>query len=65
MSLEIISPGGVITTVRQAHETDAKTDYSTGDLDAESEVITAFNATNTTVNSVLSKLEALGVFLTS
>lgn len=42
----------------QAHIADQKTDYTTGDLDTESEVISALNATNTALNSILAVLEA-------
>jgi hypothetical protein len=46
---------------RQAeHIADAKVNYTTGNLDAESEVIAAFNATNATINSILAVLETLG-----
>ena len=34
-----------------------KTDYTTGDLDAEAEVIAAVNATNTAINTATSKLK--------
>jgi len=34
-------------------------------LDSEAEVIAAINATNTTVNSLISKLETLGLLETS
>ena len=44
-----------------AHIADAKTDYTTGNLDAESEIITAFNTTNGKINSILAALEKLGI----
>jgi hypothetical protein len=47
---------------QQTHETALKTDYTTGDLDSEAEIISAINATNTTVNSIITKLENLGLF---
>lgn len=48
-----------------AHIADAKVNYTTGNLDAESEIITAFNATNTTLNAVLAVLEKLGAVASS
>ncbi|MHC1697791.1 MAG: hypothetical protein AB9919_06985 [Geobacteraceae bacterium] len=42
----------------EAHIADAKTDYTIGDLDTESEIIAAFNATNGKINSILAILEA-------
>lgn len=48
-----------------AHIADAKVDYTTGDLDAEAEIIAAFNTTNGKINTLLSELEAFGVLLTS
>ena len=49
----------------QTHEPALKANYTTGDLDSESEIITALNLTNTTINSIVTKLEALGLFATS
>ena len=37
----------------------AKVDYTTGDLDAEAEIIAATNATNTKLNSVIAALKAV------
>ena len=42
-----------------AHIADAKVNYTTGDLDAESEIIAAFNTTNGKINSILAVLEKL------
>lgn len=42
----------------EAHIADAKTDYTTGDLDTEAEIISALNATNGKINSMLAVLEA-------
>lgn len=50
---------------REDHITDAKTDYTTGDLDTEAEYITAFNATNTSLNAILTALESAGVLKAS
>jgi len=51
---------GITHPVRKigAHITDAKADYTTGDLDTEAETISAINATNVTVNSILAILES-------
>jgi hypothetical protein len=49
----------------EAHETALKANYAAGELDSEAEVIAAINATNTTVNSLISKLETLGLLETS
>lgn len=43
------------------HVAAAKVDYTTGDLDAEAEVITALNTTNGKINSILAALEAHGL----
>jgi hypothetical protein len=48
-----------------AHIADAKVNYTTGDLDAEAEIIAAFNTTNGKINTLLAELEAFGVLLTS
>ena len=52
--------GQIIKLYQQAHIADAKVNYTTGDLDSEAEIITAINATNTILNSVLTRLENLG-----
>jgi hypothetical protein len=57
--------GRLIDLTAQAHEADAKVDYTTGDLDSEAEIITAVNATNAKINAVLAKLETLQLFATS
>lgn len=49
----------------QAHEAALKVNYATGDLDSEAEIIAALNATNTKINSIITKLEALNLFATS
>jgi hypothetical protein len=52
--------GPVEFTARQtAHIADAKVNYTTGDLDAESEIIAAVNTTNGKINSILAVLEKL------
>jgi hypothetical protein len=52
-------------TTDSAHIADADTSYTTGDLDTEAEIITAVNATNTTLNAVLVVLESHGLTATS
>jgi hypothetical protein len=56
---------GTVTVVEQSHIVNAKVDYTTGDLDAEAEVIAAVNTTNGKINSILTALEAAGVLSTS
>lgn len=51
--------------VQYTHVVDAKTDYTTGDLDAEAEVIVALNATNTKINAILAVFEAFGLVATA
>ena len=57
--------GRLVNVTPQAHEADLKANYVAGELDSEAEIITAINATNTTVNSIIAKLEALKLFATS
>jgi hypothetical protein len=45
---------------RQSNISVLKTDYETGDLDAEEEVIAAFNATNAKINAIVAALENYG-----
>lgn len=47
------------------HIADAKTDYTTGDLDTEAEIIAAINATNTTLNTLLAELESYKILRSS
>lgn len=51
----------VASGTQHAHVTDGKTDYSTGDLDSEDEIITAINTLNGKINSILAALEAFGI----
>jgi hypothetical protein len=51
---------GANAAARVAHVADAKTDYTTGDLDSESEVIAALNTANGKINSILATLETFG-----
>ena len=48
-----------------AHVADAKVDYTTGNLDAEAEIIAAVNATNGKINSILAILEEFGLLASS
>jgi hypothetical protein len=54
-----------VTVVQQAHIADAKVNYTTGDLDIEAELITAFNTTNGKINAILAALEAAEVLASS
>jgi hypothetical protein len=56
---------GVTPAAKQTHVADGKTDYTTGDLDTEAEVISAINTINTKLNSILSTLETFGFHATS
>jgi len=49
-----------LTGRQTAHIAAAKVDYGTGNLDAESEIIAAFNTTNGKINAILAVLEKLG-----
>jgi hypothetical protein len=54
--------GAVVASGTQhAHVADAKTNYTAGELDTEGEIITALNATNTKVNTILAALEAFQI----
>lgn len=62
-----IASGGVVSGAgtQASHIADAKTDYTTGDLDLEAEIIAAFNTTNGKINSILAALEAVGILKAS
>ncbi len=51
----------VTTVAQQAHIADAKVNYTTGDLDTEAKLITAFNTTNAKINAILASDEAAGI----
>ncbi len=53
--------GRLIDLTAQAHEYAAKANYAAGELDTEAEIITAINATNTTLNSLIAKIQVLGL----
>lgn len=59
----VIEAGGKITAAgtQAAHVADAQTDYTTGDLDAEAEVIAAINNANGKINAILAALEGVGI----
>ena len=48
-----------------SHIADAKVNYTTGDLDAEAEIIAAFNTTNGKINSILAILEEFKLLASS
>jgi len=50
---------------QQSHIADLKTDYTTGDLDTEAELITALNTTNGKINAILAMLETHGLVASS
>jgi hypothetical protein len=52
---------GATPATQIAHVADAKVNYTTGDLDSEAEVISAFNTTNGKINTILASLETLGL----
>ena len=53
--------GQIIKLYQQANIAAAKTDYTTGDLDTEAEIIAALNATNTKLNAILTILQNNGL----
>lgn len=57
----IVIPIGPTIVKKGAHIADAKVDYTTGDLDTEAKLITAFNTTNGKINSILAVLEAANI----
>ena len=58
-----INAGGTITDdgTQASAIADAKVDYTTGDLDAEAEIIAAINTTNVKINSIIAALEGVGI----
>jgi hypothetical protein len=61
---EVLVIGGTIvpaTEIQAGNIVAAKTDYTTGDLDTEAEVIVATNLTNTKLNAVIAALKAVGI----
>jgi hypothetical protein len=57
--------GHIVKLYSQALVSDAKIDYTTGDLDTEAEIISALNTTNGKINSILTILKNNGSMLTS
>ncbi len=47
---------------RQSNISSLPTDYETGDLDTEVEVIAALNTTNEKINEIIQALESYGAF---
>lgn len=62
-----ITSGGTITAAgtQAANVVAAKTDYTAGALDAESEIIVAVNLTNTKLNAVIAALKGVGILASS
>lgn len=62
-----VETGGKVTAngTQASAVTDAKTNYTTGDLDTEAKIIAAFNATNTKINAILAALRGVGVIASS
>ncbi|MDY6796951.1 MAG: fibronectin type III domain-containing protein [Actinomycetota bacterium] len=56
--------GTQVVGARQSAISDAKTDYTTGDLDTEAEIIAALNATNGKINDILAALRSHGLIAT-
>ena len=61
-----INTGGKVTKagVQASVIALAKVNYTAGDLDAEAKIITAINATNTKINSIIAALEGVGITAT-
>jgi hypothetical protein len=57
--------GRLADLTAQATEEALKADYTEGDLDSEAEIIAAINATNTKINSIITKLKTLGLLASS
>jgi hypothetical protein len=55
----------IASGTQAAHVANAKVDYTTGDLDAEAEIIAALNTTNGKINSILAALRTFGVLASS
>jgi len=53
-----------VVGAQQAAITSAKTDYTTGDLDSEAKIIAGLNATNTTLNAVITAMRTHGLIAT-
>lgn len=59
---KLASSGAKVPSGTQVVNTAAtKTNYTTGDLDVEAEIIAAINATNVSVNAILTALVAFGI----
>lgn len=62
-----IATGGKLTAAgtQASAIANAKVNYTTGDLSDEAEIIAALNATNGTINSILTALRAVGIIASS
>ena len=64
---ELVVNGGKITEngTQASNISDVTTDYSTGDLDTEAELIAAINANGTAINAIIAALEGVGILADS
>lgn len=62
-----VASGGVISAAgtQASHIADGEVAYTSGELDDEAKIITAFNTTNTKINSILAALEGVGILASS
>lgn len=61
-SIDVESGGKITAAGTQASAiTDAKVDYTTGNLDTEAETIAAMNTTNGKINSILAAIRGVGI----
>lgn len=60
-NFDTVQCDAVVLGTKSNHIANAKVNYTTGDLDIEAEIIAAINATNTTINAILTALEANGI----
>lgn len=65
-TIDVLSGGKILAAGTQASTiANAKADYTTGDLDAEAEVIAAVNAANGKINSIIAALKGAGIIASS
>ena len=62
-----VETGGKVTAngTQASAIADAKTNYTTGDLDTETKIAAAFNTTNTKINAILAALRGAGIIASS
>ena len=65
VSTDKIGLYGTAPTEQAAVVAAAKVNYTTGDLDAEAEIIAALNTTNGKINSILTALKNIGIIASS